>query len=289
MLQTAIKIVRPLFTRMNVVLWTVIALTAAIAGPFGTFDQGDFATRLLYWSLVIVASASLGHLFHVASRALTRPDQPVRCDLMMLGFMTLGFTPVLWLLTTWLIVPSLTMRGGIWSLGGAVMAITTAILVLRRILPGFEAVGYSDRHKTPERPRLMDRLPDDERGTILRVSVRDHFVDVVTTQNTHTIRMRFGDAINEMDTVQGHCTHRSHWVADDAVVGVDQDKGKSWLVLSNGDRVPVSRTYYAAVEEAGLLQRGIGTATALRPVRTARASGRIRRARTWSWLRRPPV
>ena len=67
------------------------------------------------------------------------------------------------------------------------------------------------------------------------------------------IRLRFGDAIEEMDPVDGFCTHRSHWVARQAVSGAERERGKIFLRLENGDRVPVSRTYMPDLEEAGLL------------------------------------
>ena len=60
------------------------------------------------------------------------------------------------------------------------------------------------------------------------------------------------DAIRESSGVPGLQIHRSHWVAIAAVVGAHRSDGKVLLELSNGLRLPVSRGYLPAVEEAGL-------------------------------------
>ena len=68
-----------------------------------------------------------------------------------------------------------------------------------------------------------------------------------------TIRSRFYDAVAEMEPVQGHFTHRSHWVVDRAISGVERQGGKTALRLSNGDLVPVSRTYKPMLEQDGVV------------------------------------
>ncbi|MGD9866167.1 MAG: LytTR family DNA-binding domain-containing protein [Pseudodonghicola sp.] len=102
-------------------------------------------------------------------------------------------------------------------------------------------------------PRLARRLPEDFQGPILRLSSEDHFVDVITAAAVHRLRMRFADAIDEMDTVEGDLTHRSHWVARAAIDGVEREGGRIFIRLVNGDRVPVSRTYRPGLEQAGIL------------------------------------
>jgi len=107
--------------------------------------------------------------------------------------------------------------------------------------------------ETKAGPRLMRRLPANCDGHVIRLNVTDHQVKVVTTDGEFSVRLRFGDAIDEMDPVDGYCTHRSHWVARGAVSGWERENGKTYLVLVNGDKVPVSRTYRPGLEEAGLL------------------------------------
>jgi DNA-binding LytR/AlgR family response regulator len=92
------------------------------------------------------------------------------------------------------------------------------------------------------------------RGEILRLSAADHVVRVVTDKGVTDLRMRFGDAVNEMAGVEGCFTHRSQWVAVAAIAEARREAGRWVIVLCNGDEVPVSRKNQPALNEAGLLK-----------------------------------
>ncbi|MDU9002459.1 LytTR family DNA-binding domain-containing protein [Sedimentitalea todarodis] len=174
----------------------------------------------------------------------------------MIVLTVLCFTPPLWFLTRHLAVQEPSLGPSILKMSYYVAAITLSICALRRIIPGFEPVGYLGE-KSPQQsqgPRLIRRLSPGFEGPILRLSVRDHYVDVISGTGSETIRMRFADAIDEMDTVKGHCTHRSHWVVEEAIVDAGRDGSKVFLTLTNGDQVPVSRKYKPDLEEAGILK-----------------------------------
>ncbi|MCA0873166.1 LytTR family transcriptional regulator [Seohaeicola saemankumensis] len=167
--------------------------------------------------------------------------------------MTIVFTPVLMLLTTIVLSPE--NPGSYLYFAQFVAVISACITALRRFL--MQTLRWhleiAEPAQPEEDPRLARRLPDDFEGPILRLAVRDHLVDVVTPKDTYRIRMRFADAIDEMDTVAGYCTHRSHWVARHAIAGVERETGRINLLLTNGDLVPVSRSYRPDLEEAGIL------------------------------------
>lgn len=97
-------------------------------------------------------------------------------------------------------------------------------------------------------PRLGERLPDDLAGRILHLSVSDHYVDVTTEKGNARLLLRFSDAISEVHPIEGIRVHRSHWVARDAIAGVERAEGRTFVVLENGKRVPVSRGYRTAVD-----------------------------------------
>jgi DNA-binding LytR/AlgR family response regulator len=75
----------------------------------------------------------------------------------------------------------------------------------------------------------------------------------VTDRGTETLRLRLSDAIDEMEPVEGLCTHRSHWVALAAITASERRQGKLFVRLSNGERVPVTRTYAPKLEAAGVI------------------------------------
>ena len=67
------------------------------------------------------------------------------------------------------------------------------------------------------------------------------------------ILRRFGDALEELGAIDGLQVHRGWWVARAAVAGSEREGDRSLLILSNGLRVPVSRTNLRSVRDAGLL------------------------------------
>ncbi|WP_425045916.1 LytTR family DNA-binding domain-containing protein [Primorskyibacter sp. S87] len=119
------------------------------------------------------------------------------------------------------------------------------------------ARGFLTERKSPpetaEQPRLLRRLPADFVGPVLRLTVRDHMVEVFGPEHASEIRLKFTDAIAEMEPVEGYCTHRSHWVTREAIAGIERSGSKIHILLSNGDRIPVSRTYKPGLEQAGIL------------------------------------
>ena len=61
------------------------------------------------------------------------------------------------------------------------------------------------------------------------------------------------DAVNEMEPVEGFCTHRSHWVTRAAVKRVERQGNRLYAALINGEMIPVSRKYRENLENAGLI------------------------------------
>lgn len=101
--------------------------------------------------------------------------------------------------------------------------------------------------------KLLQRLPDSYQGAELyAVSSEDHYLRVYTDMGEELILMRLSDALKELEQVPGMQTHRSWWVARNAVVGQERQNGKKILLLKSGAQVPVSRTYEKAVKEAEL-------------------------------------
>lgn len=246
----------PLTKRFNLSILMLVSFLGATMGPFGTYEAHPFLHRLFYWSMVTAASILIGGACNRTSRRHIPQTRPILQDLAMITLTVLCFTPPLWFLTRHLAFRDPSHGPPILTMSYYVAAITLSVCALRRIIPGFEPVGYFDE-KPPQQsegPRLTRRLSPDFQGPILRLSVRDHFVDVISETGIETIRMRFADAIDEMDTVKGHCTHRSHWVAQDAIAGSGREGSKIILTLTNGDQVPVSRKYKPALEEAGMLK-----------------------------------
>ena len=247
---TVKQILGPNFARVAVPVVVLLAFLAAETEPFGV--QGvSLGARFLFW-LVLLGFAALsvvGAFLFVHRGAGLRGG--VLRDLAVAVAIATLFVPLFWALLSMLhLQGGETMPDFARALKYGVV-FSTGIVVVRRGLPALDSVLVPSGD-APQ-PRLHRRLPADFTGRVLRLTVRDHFVDVVTTDGTFTLRSRFADAIDEMEPVVGHCTHRSHWVARDAIESVERAGGKIHLRLVNGDRVPVSRKYRPGLEKAGLV------------------------------------
>ena len=257
MIKLVKEFLKPLTKRFNLLVLALVSFLGATMGPFGTYEAHSILHRIFYWSTVSTGSIVMGSACRRMSRCLVPTASPILQDLAMVALTVLFFTPPLWFLTQHLAFGDQSHEPTILIMSYYVAAITISICALRRILPGFEPIGYfgAKSARQPDGPRLARRLSPDFQGPILRISVRDHFVDVISATGAETIRMRFADAIDEMDTVAGYATHRSHWVAQEAIVASGRDGSKTILTLVNGDQVPVSRKYKSALEQAGVLAR----------------------------------
>ena len=92
---------------------------------------------------------------------------------------------------------------------------------------------------------LINELPIAKRGKLICLQMDDHYLNVITDKGEHLLLMRFKDALSKLEHYDGFQTHRSWWVAKEAVSDTKKDGRKLILVLQNGTEVPVSQTYLA--------------------------------------------
>lgn len=235
-------------SRVAISLCLTGLLVAVVAGPFGTYQTMGTALRLVYWGAVIASGVGTGAVVNAAFMTVCTAWHPLWIDLKASILITTLLAPLICVLRASL-DPVLTQDnlalGAVWLHTAAFVA---PIFFLRRQL------GRAETAPEPPRPRLLRRLPEPmQQARVLRLSGRDHTVEIVTDQGNETLRLRLGDAIEEMEPVEGICTHRSHWVARAAITGHAYEGGKLYLTLCNDDRVPVSRTYRPRLEALGLV------------------------------------
>ena len=237
----------------NFAIWGILIAILTVAGPFGTYESVTFEWRFVYWSSVVIVSSILGYQAAYVSRAITRRSHPVMTDAVTTLLMVATFAPFNHFLTQAVVVPTPGEGPTFIEMVVYVASISFGILTGRRFIPGLEERNYVSPDHDSNQPRLMRRLSPATQGAVLRISSQDHFVDITTERGTDRLRMRLADAVAEMDGVRGHLIHRSHWVAETAIRSVEREQGRIQLRLTNGDTVPVSRTYKAELENAGVL------------------------------------
>ncbi len=250
-LQSTLREMRRHFSDPRVLgAMAIVGLIMGFAGPFGTFELLDLLPRLAYWLAIVGATYGVGfacsvvgerwlagRLPHLWSRRVViglLAGGPITAAVVAINVVAFGggdrdpiHVVVLWLYIT--------------AIAVGVMLIS--VLVERAVHPATVPDAAA--------PPLLERLPRPQRGPLLSLSVADHYVDVVTTRGHALVLIRLSDAIREAAPTPGLQIHRSHWVALDAVARAVRVEGKLMLELTDNRRLPVSRSYAAAVREAG--------------------------------------
>lgn len=85
-------------------------------------------------------------------------------------------------------------------------------------------------------------------GHICSMEAQEHYIQVITTEESRLILHRFSDAVRQMPPAIGMQVHRSHWVAHSVVQEIVIEGQSMKLRLTDDKLVPVSRTFRAAVE-----------------------------------------
>lgn len=249
-----------LFSPLTIFIFFACWILAVTAGPFGTYEAMGWELRAIYWFSIVSLAILIGFGVRALMVVVVGYERPLLFDFGATLTMTAIFSPIAIMLrqivsrsADGLVVDALSIMFNTFF-------ITAAIFVLRRHVTADEPGSYLFPELEPEPepnvPRLMRRLSAEVKAPILRLSARDHYVDVVTERGEQALRLRLVDAIDEMEPVKGFCTHRSHWVAQTAIAGTERENShKLFVILINGDSVPVSRKYRPDLEQAGIVPR----------------------------------
>ncbi len=242
--------------RKGFLIATIAAPVMTVLGALGT-DQISFWPRLLYWLVLMETGALIGLGVTVAidlwgklkprpwlEGALVSIAIAVPLTLVVIGMSSLFFN-----LRPPDMIGFLWMLGIVTGISGLITALNYATAPQR---PGPAPTIPASPKGLPEQSRLLDRLPPPYRaGPVLALEAEDHYLRVHTPAGSTLILLRLSDAIAELDGEDGAQTHRSWWVARDAVSRVDRNDGRATLHLPGDLVVPVSRTHYRNLRAAG--------------------------------------
>lgn len=232
------------------VVWAVLSSWLVLSGPFSTYEGATVAERALNWPALV----ALGLIGGIWLRLEIRRRYPA-FSYWQVSTATAGGIGTLLAIPGYLVTANMAAMDdvpdlwrGTFTAFWAVVAVAMGLAALR------SAFAPRQPSEAPALPALLDRLSPENRGPVVRLSSSDHYVQVVTTAGQEAILIRLADAIAELNGTEGLQVHRSHWVARGAVTGHVREKGRLFLLTSDGARVPVSRSYRADVE-AQLLSR----------------------------------
>ena len=241
-----------------------IGVVMAIIAPLQT-DQIALLQRLAYWQILMLSGATLGLGITELVERWGRLRRFPWLEVPLIGILIA-------LPLTLIVMGATAMFFGAQAAGiirfsynfGVTALISVAITALGHAINGnndhqshipSSAVPVSEPPKPPEANRFAERLPLPLRNlSVIALEAEDHYLRVhfVGGQST-LILMRLSDAIAELPADTGAQTHRSWWVAKDAIRRFSKADGRATLTLDGDIEAPVSRSFYKALSYAGWL------------------------------------
>lgn len=228
--------------------FSAVVLIFTVTGAYGTSTRMNAGERLSYWLIVHTVAWAIAILCSVIADVLLRGTIESLLGRMMIGSIAsalpIGFA----------------LGGidfafvGVWSemdngLHRALFAIPlcalfcllTYMAMHQRIAEA--ATPASTPSESVPAASIVDRLKPPNRGALLRLSVQDHYTEVVTSRGRELVLLRFADALREAAGTPVLRVHRSHWIADAHVQSIRRGNGRLVILTHDGSEIPVSRSY----------------------------------------------
>ncbi len=224
----------------------------ALVGALGT-DETPLGTRLLFWVPLMMGGGVVGHVVaQLVSRIPRAGANPWLFGAGLSVLVSIPITFMVWAHAGWVLGVQIDISE-IHVLFGSVLLISGAMTALMMLISQPGAVTHAPPAGATAAPvRFLDRLPAKLKGAVIyAVSSEDHYLRLHTSKGPDLILMRLSDAITELEGLEGAQTHRSWWVARDAVESTRRDGDKLVLLLKGGAEAPVSRPNVRPLREAG--------------------------------------
>ncbi len=270
MKKTLITLKKRLFSPITILGWTASSLLLAIMGPFNTYEAQPVTGRLLFWSGILFLGTALGIFFQLYVRKRFTSwgivkTSVVACSLFVLVqwalviqivhivYAHLGPPPYLLIL--------LIILGAGTSIYSIVYLVSPETLLgdeftkpnlsTRPARPSQQAVQTPDTDKNTN--PFLEQLGPNSGEHLIRLAMRDHYIEVYTEVGQKLVHMRLGDAVSKLEDLNGGLVHRSHWINFDAIQDVVKDGDKLNFRMSDGALVPIARSRKPDLKKRGLI------------------------------------
>ncbi len=226
----------------------VIAILA-VAAPFNTGDGLSFPGLIVYWSIIAVCTFFIAMPVSAATGAFLYQRGVPEVFTWIAGGIVSAFPITAFVLSV--------NHGlfGLWRNANTSLlefhlyntAIAVAVVTIYYLL-SLDARSKQKLVLTETSP-FFDRLPAALGTDIVTLQAQDHYLKVTTPIGSEMILMRLGDAEKELAGVAGLRVHRSWWAAKKHISELKRDGDRVFLEMSNGEEIPVSRSYTKRVRE----------------------------------------
>lgn len=233
---------------------SALALFMSLTAAFGTGVLPAFA-RIGYWLSVMLAGCVVTQGASLIVDRLLKLE-PLAEAATQFALAMPGTTLAVWAITAVYTDRALRLDT-LPAFIGPVFIVSLAMSVLQYLVhrdPKQTHVFAPDHKTQTPAAAFRERLPFKFRqAEIHALSAEDHYLRVHTSAGDTLVLMRLYDAIRELDGIEGSQTHRSWWVAKDAVRDIKRGDGRVTLVLTGDVSVPVSRSYAKPLRDSGWL------------------------------------
>jgi DNA-binding LytR/AlgR family response regulator len=242
-----------------------LAVVMAVTGPFGLYDTAGLGVRLVYF----VTTAVLIWLQVLAFALLLSQIEmfqrwSIVTRMALAGVLAaIPGTIEIIILLNWLLHPTpFRVFLQIYP-QTAFLTATIAVIIGLFIEQRLHSNADNERARVAAlpaadvpndaNPDFFRRVPPALGRDLLALEMEDHYLRIHTALGSDLILLRLRDALAELGPSRGRQVHRSWWVAEGAVASAERDARRPLLVLRNGLRVPVSKTFRDQVKQAGWL------------------------------------
>jgi len=242
--------------------WRITLRNLAIAGAAGVFlafigalgtDRIALPARLLYWVPLMIIGSLIAHVtVEGLTRIMREATNPWLFGAVLTAGMAVPITALVWVYSGLMLNASFSTRAlpelflSVLTVCAAMTAITMTVNAPGRVTHAPPAGS------PPATVRFMERLPPKLKGAVIyAISAEDHYLKLHTSKGADLILMRLADAVVELEGLEGAQTHRSWWVARDAVESARREGDRMVLTIKGGVEAPVSRPNVRPLREAG--------------------------------------
>jgi hypothetical protein len=239
-----------------------LCVVMGVTGPFGTYSTMGLGARLVYfavvgsltWVLITGLAAWSGQL-----EPINR--WPVYVRMAIVGLLgAIPSTAAVIVVHGWLSWPIPWRYFPEVYVDNAFLTVVIAIVIGLAVEQRMRAVADAERSRVAELPQagpgpgpdFFRRIPPALGRDLLALEMEDHYLRIHTNVGSDLILLRLRDAMAELGPKRGRQVHRSWWVAENAVASTEKG-ARPLLVLRNGLKVPVSKSFREPAKEMGWL------------------------------------
>ena len=236
----------------------MLTVVMGVTGPFGTYGTIGLGARLVYFSVVGLVTWLVVALLAAWFGQLEPINRwPVYVRMAVIGLLAaIPSTATVIIVHSWLARPIPWRAYAEIYPDNAFLTVVISVLIGLGVEQQLRARADAERSRVAELPQagpdFFRRIPPALGHDLMALEMEDHYLRIHTAVGSDLILLRLRDAMAELGPKRGRQVHRSWWVAEGAVASTEKG-ARPLLVLRNGLKVPVSKSFRDEAKEMAWL------------------------------------